>query len=199
MKKLCIITCLMLVSFLSGCSMLGPVKTDNYTTYVLDSVPSTKKGYRENISLYVAPTEADPLYNTNGMAYSEQAHQVNYFAKNKWSDTPAKMLQPLIVQTLRNTNHFHAVTTSTSATRYDYVLNTKLIELRQLFVCGTSYVKLRLNAEIIDARTGRIIASKQFNVKQPTCAANPYGGVVAANEAVSIVLRQLTNFCLRTI
>ena len=201
LKKLSMVKrALLIVSLsilVSGCSMFGPVKTDNYTTYVLDTVPYTKKGYHENVTLYVASVEADPLYNSNGMAYTDQPYQVDYFAKNKWSDTPARMLQPLIVQTLRNTHRFHAITTS-SNTRSDFVLNTKIIELRQLFVCKSSYIKFRLNAEIVDARTGHIIASKQFNVNQPA-SLNPQSGVEAANRAVGVALKQLANFCLKII
>ncbi len=178
--------------------MFSPVKTDNYTTYVLDTIPCPVKKYNSHITLFVTPVEADPFYNTDDMAYTKCPHQVDYFAKNKWAETPARMLQPLIVQTLQNTHHFHAITTSRNAANYNYVLNTKILELRQIFIGKSSFVEFRLYAEIINPRTGRIIASKRFCVTEKACP-NPPGGVVAANSAVAIALNQLARFVVRVI
>ena len=36
---------------------------------------------------------------TTQMAYSTEAYQIAYFAKNEWAETPSQMIQPLIVKT----------------------------------------------------------------------------------------------------
>src|SRR5258708_2281140 len=107
---------------LSSCSLLSPVKND-YTTYVINTMPCVMKKAYHPVILFVTPVDADSLYSTDDMAYSTQCYQVDYFSKNKWADAPARMLQPLILQTLRCTHHFHAVTTSPNAIRYHYILN----------------------------------------------------------------------------
>lgn len=188
-----------IVSLLSGCSIFSPVKTDNYTTYVLNASPQvTKKSYRQN-TLLVSSVEADYLYNTNDMAYTTQAYQVDYYAKNKWSDTPAKMLQPLLLKSLRNSRHFHAVTTSVNVVRYDYILNTRILELRQVFTRHAGFVIFKLHAEIVNAKTGQILASKEFISIKCMRQFSPYGGVVAANKAVSNVLTQLNYYLFKII
>lgn len=186
---------LILIFSLSGCTMFSPVKTNNYTSYVLCAVPQgTIKPYHHS-TIFISPVDANPSYSSDDMAYIEQPYHIEYFAKNKWLNPPAVMLRPLIVKTLRNTKHYHAVTTSTRLVQYDYMLNSKILELVQVFSCNCSHVRFKLYAEIVDARTGRIIAAKEFaaTVDAPP---NPYGGVFAANQAVEIVLGQLARFAV---
>lgn len=188
-----------LILFLTSCSIFSPIKTQSYNNYLLNEIPSVSKNKRHPITLFVSPVDADSLYNTNAMAYTAHPYQLDYFAKNKWADTPAKMLQPLIVQTLNNTHYFHAVTTSANVTTSDYILNTKILELRQLFFLHSSRLIFRLNAEIINAKTGDVIANKQFLIDNNVNQYGPYGGVIAANNAVAIVLKQLSSFCVKVI
>lgn len=187
---------IMVMFTLAGCSLLSPVKTDNYTSYVISSIPHVAVRPDHSSTIFVSPVDANPSYITDDMAYTEQQYHIEYFAKNKWLNPPAIMLRPLIAKTLRNTKHFHAVTTSARLIQYDYVLNTKILELVQVFSCGCSFVRFKLYAEIVDAKTGRIIATKEFaaTVDAPP---NPYGGVVAANQAVEIVLNQLASFVVK--
>lgn len=190
---------LLIVLLLSSCSIFPPVKTDNYTSYVINTVPDVTRQSSGHKTLYVSQVAANPFYDTNEMAYSTQPYQVDYFAKNKWSEPPAKMLRPLIIQSLQNTKHFHAVTSTTSSVSYDYILNVKLIELRQLFICKSSFVILKINAEIINARSGKIIASRRFVIRKSVRYLSPFGGVVAINKAVEEMLKELDHFCMKVI
>lgn len=194
-----LLSTLMAIFLLTACSILPPVKTDNYTTYVFNSIPNnTNKSYGHK-TLYVSQVTADPLYSTSEMAYSTHQYQVEYFAKNRWSDTPAKMLRPLIIQSLKNTKHFHAVTSSTGPIRYDYMLNIQLLELRQLFISHSSFVVFKINAEIIDMKTNQIIASKTFTTIEGARYCSPLGGVIATNKAVNATLNELDHFCINAI
>lgn len=180
---------------LSGCSLLSPVKTEPVTTYELSTVPYVKKKASHRITVYVAPMEAISIYNTKEMAYSTHQFQVAYFAQNEWADTPPKMLQPLIIQTLQNTHYFHAVTAYSTNAQPNYILNTQLVKLKQNFTCNSSAVELKINAQITNNTNNQIIATKQISIVIPAPYNSPYGGVLAANRAVAIALKQLSVFC----
>lgn len=185
----------LLIILLSSCSLLGPVKSD-YTTYVVRTVPCKVRLANTHKVLYVSPVETDPLYDTDNMAYSVHPLQVEYYAKNKWAETPANMIQPLIIKTLRDTQHFRAVTTSQNV-QHDYILNTKITELRQVYNAHSTYAEFRLLAEIVNTRTGKIIATQEFMCREPMCQRNPYGGASAANITVANVMDQLAQFSAR--
>lgn len=145
--------------------------------------------------------ESNAVYNTTDMAYTTEPYQVAYFANNGWAETPAKMLQPLIVQALQSTHYFKAIGTSIISTRYDMILTTQLLQLQQDFTNKNvrSQVHLVLRAQLINAATGRVIAARQFSAVEAAPTNNPYGGVIAANRAASVVMEELAAFCLRAI
>jgi cholesterol transport system auxiliary component len=183
---------ILMIALLSSCSLLSPLKAD-YTTYVFNTLPCKVKYSPANITLFVATVSADPLYETDDIAYSSHPLQVEYFAKNKWADTPARMLRPLIINTLQGTRHFRVITTSQN-TQYDYILSAKIEELQQVFTAHSSYVVFRLHVEIINPKTGRIVRAREFISSKITCQCTPYSGVVAANRAITQVLAELANF-----
>lgn len=190
-----------LLFLFAGCSLISPVKTDPDRTYLINVVPCTiKKVPRRHITILVIPPESNVLFNSNTIAYTVEPHQIAYFSKNTWAATPAQMLHPLIVQTLQNTNYFHAVLTTAAIGHVDYILNTQLIQLQQKFFCNnTSVVVIKLRAQIINATTNQVIAARQFCYAVGAPMPTPYGGVIAANKATAHILKQLANFVLNAI
>jgi len=184
----------------SSCSFLTPVKTDLSTKYILNRVPTyvpTKTTHI--ISLLVSVPEARPLYNTTQMAYSIKPYQIAYFSQNEWAETPPQMLHPLLIQTLQNTHYFRAIIAPPSTSRYDYMLNTQILELRQDFTHRTPMLFMSVRAQLFKMSTNQVIATKQFSIEQPIPQESPYGGVYAANQATEIILKQIALFCLKRI
>jgi cholesterol transport system auxiliary component len=189
---------LLLIMVIGMSACLSPIQAPAITTYVFDAkpMPVTKKSYRR-LSLYVAPIMSHPLYNTKNMAYSTSPHQIDYFVKSEWATTPAKMLAPLIIQTLQKTKHFHAVSNVSNFTNYDYSLVLEIVRLEQVFSHDKtqSVMHFTVRAQLINQRSNRMVATKQFTI-QEVAAPNPYGGVVASNKALSRALKQVARFCV---
>lgn len=185
---------------LSSCSLFSPVPSQSTSAYVINTTPcNIGKESRQRTTLFVAPMEADPIYNTTAMAYTTKPYQIAYFGKNSWAEPPAAMIQPLIIQTLQNTHHFRAVNGGSSIGNYDYILKTQLLELQQAFLSNTSIVHLKIRAQIINANNGQVMATKQFSVSEMTAQKTPYSGVVATNRATAVILEEIARFCLNKI
>lgn len=188
-------------SVMSGCTLLSPVQTGPSNTYLLSAVPAnvTSHSQHSKTTLFVAVPLANPLYSTSSMMYSTYAYQIDSFVKSSWAATPSQMLQPLMVQTLQNTHHFRTVSSAVGVGQFDYMLTSQLVKFQQDFVNGRSVFRMTLQAQLIRSATNSIVASKQFVIVEPAPENNPYGGVVAANRAVDIMLRELAQFCLHKI
>src|SRR4029077_11573392 len=113
------------------------------------------------------------------------------FAKHQWIAPPALLLQPLIVQSLRDTGYFRAVIASPQVALTDWRLDTQLFTLRQDFFPSNSQICLILQAQVVNARTNKVIAQRQFVAIVNAPQRTPEGGVTAANEATQQVLQQL--------
>jgi len=183
---------------LSACSMFSPVNTGPTNTYMLNisPQPATKKPIG-HINVVVPQPTTSPIYNTTDIAYTTHPYQIAYLAKSAWAETPPQMLQPLIIDTLQKTHYFYSVGSPTEISQYRYILNTQIIKLEQDFSYLPNTVRLVLRAQIIDASTSQILATKEFAASEMIQQNNTYAGIQAANRATARVLKQLANFCLR--
>lgn len=191
-----IIICLMLV--LSSCSMFSPVKLDGENAYVINTIPQVpiysvaKRG-----ALLVPEPISSPLYSTTQIAYTHRPYQVSYFAKNRWIESPSAMIQAVMIQALQNNHYYRAIISTPYVGRYQYVLSTQLLQLQQDFSRTPSVVRFKLRAQLIRMIDGQVMATREFSSIESTSQDTPYGGVVAANRAVSKVTRALVEFTNR--
>jgi cholesterol transport system auxiliary component len=185
------------VMFIAGCTLFSPVNIDTKRN-VLNNVPLDLPNERTHpATLLVLIPETMPAYATTQMAYSTEAYQIAYFTKNEWAETPSQMIQPLIVQTLRNTHYFSEVLSPPYFGRHTFALRIEILELKQDFTSEPAMLKLAMRFALSSNATNRVVATKEMSVSQPMAGRNPYAGVVAANEAMANLLRELAQFVLQ--
>lgn len=182
---------------LAGCTGLHAPKTETPHVYTLDTqLPTSKPQAKRDLVLAVAMPHARSGFDTTQMAYLRQPHELNYFAVNRWADTPARMLNPLLVQALEQTSSFRAVVQTPSIVTANIRLDTELIRLQQNFGAQPSQIQLTLRAQLIDIASKRVLAVKVLDDTENAPSDDAYGGVIAANLVVQRVLGQLTDFCI---
>lgn len=190
---------LVLMSFLL-CSCLSPIKSEPLNRYVLKGV-SQKKYANSNhpITLLVTQPSADPGYQSEEIVYVNKEFQLNHYSKNVWVAPPSQLLLPLLVESLRNTNYFHAVVSPPYVGDTDLRLETQLLKLQQEFFSKRSHVRLSLQVNLINNHTNKIISTRTFNSIMEARTMGPYGGVVAANQATEALMQQITAFVMTSL
>jgi cholesterol transport system auxiliary component len=182
------------VVFMSGCTMFSPVNT-NTNKSELNNIPVDLPIERtRSATLLVLTPETVPAYATAQMAYSTQAYQIAYFAKNEWVETPSQMIQPLIVQTIQNTQYFDEVHSAPYFGHHTFGLRVEILEFKQDFTSEPATLQISMRVSLIRDASNQIVASKELSVRQPMAEKTPYSGVVAANEAMPKLLRELAKF-----
>ena len=180
---------------LAGCTGFSAPQVANQTIHVLEAQRATKPSpLKRNLVLAVSEPQTRPGFDTAQMAYVQKPHELNYFVTSRWADTPARMLEPLLVQAMEQTGSFRAVVQLPGAFPADVRLDTELIRLQHDFVTQPSRVQLTLRAQLIDVRGQRVLAVKQFDESENAASDNAYGGVTAANRVLQRVLDQLADF-----
>ncbi len=129
------------------------------------------------------------------MIYVREAHKLEYFAHSEWVDPPARMLAPLIVAAIEKRGAFRAVVLTPSTAAGDLRLNTEFIRLQHDFQTRPSHVRFTLHAYLVEEGSRRVIEQCKFDAVVPATGENPYGGIIAANQAVQTVLYNLAAFC----
>ena len=191
MHRRALIAC---VVFFSGCTLLSPINIDT-KKYVLNNIPLDLPSEKtHSATLLVLVPETLPAYATTQMAYSTEPHQIAYFSKNEWAETPSQMIQPLIVKTLRNTHYFSEVLSPPYFGRRTFALRISILELEQDFASEPAMLQLAIRVDLSREATNQVIATKELSVREPMSQRNAYAGVVAANEALPKLLRELAAF-----
>jgi cholesterol transport system auxiliary component len=180
--------------FFSGCTLFSPVNIDT-KKHVLNNIPlDLPSESTHSATLLVLVPDTLPAYATTQIAYSTQAYQIAYFSKNEWAATPSQMIQPLIVKTLRNTHYFSEVLSPPYFGHHTFSLHVEILELKQDFTSEPATLQLAMRIYLNREATNQIIAAKELSVREPMPERNPYAGVVAANEAMPRLLRELAKF-----
>jgi cholesterol transport system auxiliary component len=180
---------------LAGCTLLGPVEFE-VTKAVLDRLPTeVPRAGRRRDTLIVYRPGAPERIDTRQMAYSLRPHHFAYFARNEWAESPARMLQPLLVRTLEATGRFAAVVTP-PASGIRYGLHTELAELLQDFNEEPPLLRLALRLSMVDERANRTPVVHEVDVSERMQQKTPHAGVLAANAALARALRETAEFVL---
>lgn len=186
-----------------GCGALSPTTTPQPSFYALDNARIEARAAtlppaaapQTAPTLIVNPPHAASGITSQRIIYVREAHKLEYFAHSEWVDPPARMLAPLIVAALENSGAFRAVVLAPSVAAGDLRLDTEIIRLQHEFHTQPSRVRFTLRAYLVEDKTRRVLAWREFDAAVPAASENPYGGVVAANQAVQTVLASLSDFC----
>lgn len=194
-----------LVAALGGCSAsLLPKPAEQPALYALtDAAPAApaaaapRAAAAAKPTLLINPPRAAAGFDTRHIVYLRQPHQIEYFAYSQWVDTPAQMLAPLIARQVERSGAFDAVLLAPTAAAGEMRLDTEVVRLQQDFGTTPSQVRFTLRAVLLDSRTRRVIAVREFDASVPAPSDDAPGGVAAANLAVQNVLAELAAFAAK--
>lgn len=186
---------------LGACNTIRPAATPNTVFYSLGGTPGAAPAAGPAAPAAAAPTlmvntpHAAAGFDSPRIIYLRETHKLEYFAHSEWIDPPARMLAPLLVAALQNTGAFRAVVLAPSSATGDLRLDTEIVRLEHDFQAKPSRVRFTLRAYLVEDKTRRVLAWREFDAAVPAASEDPYGGVVAANRAVQDVLDRLSAFC----
>ena len=182
---------------LSACSALNPAPPPHPVFYALDGpqyiAPIVVTANAP--TLIINPPHAAAGYDSPRIIYVREAYKLEYFANSAWVEPPARMLAPLLVAAVANTGAFASVAQKPGTAAGDLRMDTEVIRLQHDFRTRPSQVRFTLRVHLVDSKTRRVLAWREFDATASAASEDPYGGVVAANSVVQTVLSRVAIFC----
>nr|NKB47345.1 hypothetical protein [Legionellales bacterium] len=182
---------LLLVSLLTGCAALKPIDLQLNNFALTEVATQSYARQPQPITVLVAHPIAAAGYQSKYMLYTEQPYELKVFAKNQWIAPPAKMLLPLLAESLTNSGYFAAVMIPPYVGRNDLRVETTLLQLEQAFNASPHAVRMALQVTVIDTRSRTVLTSQTLRTEVPTPQDNPAGGVAAANAVTQALLNRM--------
>jgi ABC-type uncharacterized transport system auxiliary subunit len=186
-------TVLAYLLFVAGCTPFGNRENRPQNVYLLEGAGAIQPLQQRPGChvLMINALRAAPGFATSGFAWRRNDPRIRYFAYHRWTDSPARMLQPQLIRAAERSNLFQGVVTPASPASSSLRLDGELLDLSQYFQNGESHVRLALRVRLF--AEGRLLASQVFEPTEPT-EPNPESGIQAANRASAKMLGQVMQF-----
>lgn len=185
---------LALTLLLAGCSLpFAAPPADVTHTLALAPDVSIPLAVPAGSTLQVMVPSAAPGYATSAMAYRPSAHELRYYAQQRWIDRPARLLGQALVDGLSAGGA--RVLTEGAGARPDYRLLSELLQIEQDFTRRPSRLRLALRVQLVDVRKGQLLGSQTVRLEQVAGSDDPAGGVVAANTLLVRAVVETAAFC----
>ena len=187
---------------LCGCSLLHPAAATPPSFYALEDAPPTatqvpagnSRSNTATATLTISPVRAAAGFDSQRIIYVRESHKLEYFSHSEWVEPPVRMLGPLLVASIERTGAFRAVVQTPASASGELRLDTEIVRLQQEFLTSPSVVHFTLRAYLVDEKTRRVVIWREFDGSVPTTSDDPKAGVVAANQVVQNVLKDLAQF-----
>lgn len=189
---------LWLLSLMWGCTSLSPIPTTPIEYYTLSKVAQTQVAPHQSMhALVLTKPTSHAAYRYATMAYLQTPYHLSYFINHRWVAPPSTLILPLLAESLRNTRGFHAVEENYQTVMPKWQLHTHILSMYYDYSEKPTRAKLKLQMTLSDVDKQQVIASMAFEKEQVVKTADPYGGVVAMNEALSLLLTDVVAWVLK--
>lgn len=179
----------------AGCAPFQQAPQESPSLHVLQpGAPSTTALRRSVVVVEVNVPRATPGFDTPRIAYVERPYAIEYFSRSEWTDTPARMLGPLLARALEESGAFRAVVLAPTSVQAELRLDVELVRLQQDFTVKPSRADLALRVQVVDLTARRVLATRVVEETEPAATQDAYGGVAAANVALRRALERTVAF-----
>ena len=183
----------------AACSLLPEPKPAVLDKYLLEYIPAATVPGRDDLPvLMITEPRAHGAYDTSRIAYMQQQYGLRYYVRSRWADSPSRMLAPILAEAMSATGEFQALSGSPGRLASDLRLDSELLRFHQDFTVQPSRMHVTLRAKLVDLADQRVIATRLFDIQEAATSEDTYGGVQAANRAVTQLAEQLSRFCLES-
>jgi cholesterol transport system auxiliary component len=179
----------LLAAAAASCSILPKAETRDI--YVLPSATKATPAAPPPLtwSLRINTPKASGFLDSNRIAVMPDASRITVYQGARWSDDAAVLLRDRLVDAFRVDARIALVSNGEANERADRELDGQLRSFQTEYINGAPIVVIRYDAQVVEVRTRRIIATKSFESRS-----TPNGrDVISAVNAFGIASDALTS------
>jgi ABC-type uncharacterized transport system auxiliary subunit len=180
---------LMLAMLVAGCGAARPVKY-----YVLDvnPAPANSASAQIPVALLVGRLSASHLYHDDRLVYGSGPVQLGTYEYDRWAESPADMVQEMLVTILRSSGQFQSVAKVTSSVRGQYVVRGHLYSMYGVDQ-PELMARFTIQLELYDPSTRTTVWSQIYTHDEPVQGKTVPDIVIAMDKNVTAGLQQLSS------
>lgn len=150
-------------------------------------------------SLVIARPGASPAIDTTRIAVVRTGVEIEYYADARWVDRPAAMLQPILVQSFRNSGAITVVGNDRAAFRPNFVLNTDLVSFYARHEQGGQpEVTAAISTSLLKMPRREVVGATEIGRTVEAAGGDLVSITAAFDDALGKVLKRVVEWTLTT-
>jgi ABC-type uncharacterized transport system auxiliary subunit len=174
---------------LTGCA--GKIRYPSY--YTLNLPPAPDPPPEENVRSSIAVREfQSPVYLRQGsIVYRRTPEEVGFYEYHRWAADPRAQVTSTVIDHLRASNHFSAVSSYDGRSNADYIFSGRLEKLEEVDYDGEVKVEVAISAQITRVSSGTTVWSNAASEAATVPQRNVPGVVFQMNKSMDIAMNKL--------
>jgi len=174
---------------LTGCA--GKIRYPSY--YTLNIPPAPDPPPEENVRTSIAVREfQSPVYLRQGsIVYRRTPEEVGFYEYHRWAADPRAQVTSTVIDHLRASNQFSAVSSYDGRSNADYIFSGRLEKLEEVDYDGEVKVEVAISAQITRVSSGTTVWSNATSEAATVRQRNVPGVVSQMNKSMDIAMNKL--------
>jgi ABC-type uncharacterized transport system auxiliary subunit len=173
----------------AGCGASRPVKY-----YVLDAsaAPAAASPTQYPVRLSIGHISTSYLYRDDRLVFGSGPVQLGTYEYERWAESPAEMMQDLLVKSLRQTGQYTSVSKLGSTSRGDYIVRGHLDALYEVDQ-PELLARFSIRVELYDPKSGDVVWLGSYSHDEPANGKSVASVVEAMSHNVQAGMQRLTS------
>ncbi len=179
------------LSLLSACSILP--KSEPSNVYLLPAAPAVTASTAASVSwsLRVAKPQAVMVLDSPRIAVVPEGSVISNYQGARWSDNGPVLLRDRLLDGFQADGRIHELSSDDAQLQADLVLVSDLRAFQSEYNGGQVAVVVRLDVQLVQSASRKIIAARRFDIRQPASSAGVADVVAAFGQASNSLSAQL--------
>ncbi len=176
---------------LGGCSILPRSEAPN--VYLLPATPVAPTAHQTVVpeSLRIVTPQAARALDSSHIAVLPQNNVITAYDGARWSDRAPRLLRDRLLDAFRTDGRFAALSSDEARLQADLELTGDLRAFQSEYVQGVPVVVIRYDAQLVQGRSQKIIATRRFDIRQPVAGKEVPQVVTAFGQATDQLAAQV--------
>jgi len=171
------------VSIFSGCIGTTVPPMNNYAFKCDDIKIETAKHKQYNEVLKISLPNTSSALTRRDIIFRTDNGKIGSYAYSQWVDTPADLLQNMLLRTITASNLFTAVVRSISNVESGLLLESEILQF--VHKVDKKSVEVQIVLTLLDQSSGKLVRAKLFSYSISVATSNAKNAVEAFNIAMN--------------
>jgi cholesterol transport system auxiliary component len=183
---------------LGGCALLPTTEAPN--VYLLPATPVAAAPYAAALpeSLRIVTPQAERVLDSTHIAVLPRSNIITTYQGARWSDRAPRLLRNRLLDAFRTDGRFAGLSSDDAQLQADLELVGDLRAFQSEYVQGAPVVVIRYDAQLVDGRSRKIVATHRFDIRQPVAGKDVPQVVTAFGQATDRLANQVISWVTKS-